>query len=127
MARLVQIVVDAVNPVTLARFWAATLEEFEARPYDDDEVARLAALGHTPATDPMVILDSAHLELCFQRVDDDPPRAKRRLHFDITTTDRSTEVALLQILGGTVAAHFNRHTWMRDPEGNDFCVVEAEA
>ena len=52
MARLRQIVVDCDTPSSLARFWAAALDGFGVRPYDDAEIARLAALGLTPETDP---------------------------------------------------------------------------
>lgn len=67
MGRLKQIAIDCATPSALARFWAAALDGFEVRPYDDDEVARLAALGYTPETDPGVIVDGPHVELCFQR------------------------------------------------------------
>jgi hypothetical protein len=26
--------------------------------------------------------------------------------------------------GATIRERFDSHTWMRDPEGNDFCVVD---
>ena len=42
MARLKQLVVDCRQPALLARFWAAALEDFAVRGYDDDEIARLA-------------------------------------------------------------------------------------
>jgi hypothetical protein len=68
MGCLRQVVIDCEQPSSLARFWAAVLEDFDVRPYDDEEVARLAALGHTPKTDPAVIVDGPHLEICFQKV-----------------------------------------------------------
>jgi hypothetical protein len=45
VGRLKQVVIDCATPSALARFWAAALDGFEVRPYDDDEVARLALLG----------------------------------------------------------------------------------
>ena len=45
VARLKQVVVDCAAPAALARFWAAALDGFAVRPYDDAEVARLAELG----------------------------------------------------------------------------------
>ena len=54
MARLKQIVIDCRHPARLARFWSDALEQFEVRPYDDEEIARLAALGFTPESDPTV-------------------------------------------------------------------------
>jgi hypothetical protein len=52
MARLTQLVVDSRTPASLARFWATALDDFEIRPYDDAEIARLAEMGRTPETDP---------------------------------------------------------------------------
>lgn len=57
MAQLSPIVIDCERPALLARFWAAALDGFEVRRYDDAEVARLGALGFTPETDPTVIVD----------------------------------------------------------------------
>jgi hypothetical protein len=123
MARLEQIVVDCHHPARLAHFWAAVLDDFEVRAYDDAEVARLAALGLTPDTDPVVVLDGPHVEICFQKVDP-PPVTKKPLHLDVATGDRASEIRRLVSLGASVRERFERHTWMRDPEGNDFCVVD---
>ena len=124
MARLKQIVVDCQTPSSLARFWAAALDEFEIRPYDDDEIARLASLGYTPETDPAVILDGPRLEICFQKAEP-APRSKTPVHLDIEATDRHAEVDRLIALGATIKERFDGHTWMLDPDGNDFCVVTA--
>lgn len=67
MGRLRQVVIDCEKPSSLARFWAAALDDFDVRAYDDEEIARLAALGFTPETDPGVIIDGPHLEICFQK------------------------------------------------------------
>jgi hypothetical protein len=72
MARLKQIVVDSRRPPELARFWAAVLDDFELRAYGDAEIARLAALGLTPDTDPVVIVDGPYVEICFREVDPPP-------------------------------------------------------
>jgi hypothetical protein len=123
VARLKQLIVDCEHPAALARFWAAALDEFEIRAYDDAEIARLAALGLTPETDPVVILDSPTLELCFQQVDV-VRTPKNPVHPDIVPADRQAEVARLVALGASVREAFDDHTWMRDPEGNDFCVTD---
>jgi hypothetical protein len=123
MARLSQIVVDCATPSSLARFWAAALDEFEVRPYDDAEIARLAALGLTPETDLVVIIESPHLEICFQQVELES-RAKVPIHFDIDAADGPAEVQRLVALGATVKQSFADHTWMLDPAGNDFCLVD---
>jgi hypothetical protein len=123
MARLKQLVIDARHPAALARFWVEVLDGFAIRPYDDAEVARLAALGLTPETDPVVILDGPGLEVCFQQVDVEPVR-KKPVHVDLDSADRAGEVTRLAALGAEVVEVFDAHTWLRDPEGNDFCVTD---
>ena len=125
MGHLKQIVVDCDVPSVLARFRAAALDDFDVRPYDDEEVARLAALGHTPETDPSVIVDGPHVEICFQKVDVERA-SKTPLHLDLTASDWLAEVERLTALGATVRRRFQSHAWMRDPEGNDFCVAAAD-
>jgi hypothetical protein len=115
-------VIDCEKPSALARFWAAALDDFDVRPYDDEEVARLATLGYTPETDPSVLVDGPHLEICFQKAGLEP-RSKVPVHFEVESADWVAEVERLVRLGATVKERFEAHAWMRDPEGNDFCVV----
>ena len=123
VARLTQIVFDSRLPSSIAAFWAATLDDFHVRPYDDAEIARLAQLGYTPATDPSVILDGPNgLEICFQQVDESV-RTKRPVHLDLCSDDWEGEVERLVDLGATLTAMFESHAWMKDPDGNDFCIV----
>jgi hypothetical protein len=125
MARLTQIVIDCTHPAALARFWESALDEFEVRSYDDAEISRLAQLGFTPETDPTVLVDGPHMELCFRRADDAAPiDTPRSVHFDITSADRHREIVRLETLGATVVEHFSQHSWMRDPDGNDFCIID---
>lgn len=124
MAHLKQVVIDCAVPSTLARFWAAALDDFDVRPYDGDEITRLAGLGYTPDTDPAIILDGPHLEICFQQVQLER-RSKTSMHFDIETADWQAEVRRLTELGAGVKERFESRAWMQDPEGNDFCVVAA--
>ncbi len=79
--------------------------------------------GLTPETDSVVLLDGPHIEICFQKVDL-PPLTKRPLHLDLRADDRAREVLRLVQLGASVEERFATHTWMRHPEGNDFCVVD---
>jgi hypothetical protein len=51
MATVREIVFDCERAALLARFWAAALDGYEVRPYDDAEVLQLAALGLTPSSD----------------------------------------------------------------------------
>jgi hypothetical protein len=121
MARLSQLVVDSRRPAPLARFWAAALDGFEIRPYDD-EIARLASEGRTD-TDPCVILDGPTIEICFQEVEV-PPMDKPPVHLDNSTPDRVHDRDHLVALGASIVQEFDHHTWMRDPEGNDFCITD---
>ena len=123
MGTLKQVVVDCRHPARLARFWADALDGFEVLSYDDAEIARLAELGLTPETDPCVIVIGPTLELCFQRVGVEDV-AKKPLHLDLAAASRKSEVERLVTLGATVKQEFDDHTWLLDPEGNDFCVTD---
>src|SRR5262245_10899500 len=127
MAKLKEIVVEAELPSALARFWAAALDGYAVRPYDDAEIARLAALGFTPETDPVVMVDGPGPALCFQKRR--PDIADRgRLHLDVAARDALAEITRLEALGAMVVRqHDERTTVMRDPEGNVFCIVQVDA
>ena len=124
MARLKEIVIDATVPSALARFWAAALDGYAVRAYDDAEVARLAAVGLTPETDTSVMVDGPGPTLCVHtRRDGIADRGP--VHLDLAAPDRSREIARLQALGATVWREADeRTTVMRDPDGNIFCVVQ---
>ena len=118
-----EIVFDCAQPAPLARFWADLLDGFEVRPYDDTEVARLAERGLTPETDPNVMVDGPDLKLCFQQTDTRSVR-KNKIHLDVIAADRAALVKRLCEQGASVVQEFDGSTWMRDPEGNDFCVTD---
>lgn len=122
MARLKEIVIDCDHPAKLARFWSAVLDGYRVLPYDDAELARLAALGLSPETDPSVMVVGPGTRLCFQlRQGERPPR--NRLHLDVAATDREAEVARLLVLGAALVRNGDGYTVLNDPEGNNFCVV----
>lgn len=123
--KLREIVFDCDHPATLARFWAQMLDGFDVRPYDDEEIARLAALGLTPETDPGVMVDGPGLKLGFQKTDPQPV-SKNKVHLDLTARSVDEAVAVAVKLGATVVERFDDSVWLRDPEGNDFCVTERE-
>lgn len=122
--RLREIVFDCTRPSGLARFWAAALDEFEVRPYCEAETAEAAALGLMPEDDPNVIVDGPDLKMCFQQVDSAGEK-NSKVHLDLTSADRRGDVERLVSAGATVVETFEQHTWLRDPEGNDFCVTDA--
>ncbi len=123
MATLDQIVFDSAHPAALARFWAQALDGYAVRAYDDAELARLAALGLTPETDPSVMVDGPGPTLCFHRVTE-PKSAKNRVHLDLAVPNRPAEVTRLLGLGATLKRETSGYTVLRDPEGNELCVVE---
>jgi len=121
LADLAEIVFDSGHPARLARFWAAALEGYAVRPYDEAEITRLARLGYTPETDPSVAVDGPGPTLFFQR-SEEPKVLRNRLHLDLTASDRTDEVARLTELGAHVRDEHDSFTVMLDPEGNEFCV-----
>ena len=123
MGTIREIVFDCERAPALARFWAALLDGYAVRPYDDAEIVRLAGLGLTPETDPVVMVDGPGPMLCFQQV---PGRRydNNRVHLDISVPDRTGAVRRVEELGGKVARVADGYTVMRDPEGNQFCLVD---
>ena len=103
MAHIREIVIDAGHPAALARFWAQALDGYAVRPYDDAEIARLAALGYTPETDPAVMVDGPGPMLCFQRTDE-PKVLRNRVHLDLMGSPRPQEIARLTALGAQLCA-----------------------
>jgi hypothetical protein len=108
-----QVVVDAADPEALGRWWARALdwvvvgddpEELEIRPAPD----RLPGL-------------------LFVRVPE-PKTRKNRLHLDFRPDDRDAAVARFLDLGATPAdVGQGDESWivLRDPEGNEFCVLSS--
>ncbi|MBX3707253.1 MAG: hypothetical protein KF911_11550 [Pseudomonadales bacterium] len=121
--RIDSVTVDAAHPTGLARFWAAALPGYAVRVYDATETARLAALGLTPETDPVVMVDGPGPTLCFQRMPGQTA-GRNRWHVDLRGGTVPDEVARLQRLGATVREVRDGWTTLLDPEGNPFCVIE---
>ncbi len=123
MAEIREIVFDCERSSVVAHFWAGVLDGYEVRAYDTAEIERLANLGLTPETDPLVAVDGPGPILFFQQV---PERktVKNRVHLDVQATDRRKEVDRLIALGASVRQEFDGRTLMADPEGNEFCVTD---
>ncbi|MDC9822455.1 VOC family protein [Devosia sp. ZB163] len=119
---LKEIVFDCHRAAPLARFWAGLLEGYAVRAYDDEEIARLAALGFTPETDPVVMVDGPGPTLCFHEIE--RGRVQGRIHLDVKVVDRNVEKARLLALGASVVREAEGYTVMADPEGNHFCLVD---
>ena len=127
MASLADIVIDCKHPASLARFWAAVLDDYEVAPYDQAELDRLAANGITDTEDDptvLVIPNGAGPRLFFQQVPE-PKSSKNRVHLDVRASDMATEKERLIELGARPADEQPRPTFivMNDPEGNEFCIM----
>ena len=115
---LENIVVDAVEPQQLGRFWEAALGCERLTDETDIFETRLT------------VEDGPVLDLCFPRVAD-PASEAPRLHLDLLGGDQQAqEVARLLELGGRHLDIGQRDVpWVvfADPEGNPFCVMEDRA
>jgi hypothetical protein len=114
-SRWSQVVVDALDPVRLAHWWAEVLG-YQVLTEKPDEVAIAAGPGLQP-------------ELCFLAVPD-PKDGKNRLHLDLTPDDQDAEVERLLDMGARHVDIGQSRTvnWvvLADPEGNEFCVLAAQ-
>jgi predicted enzyme related to lactoylglutathione lyase len=131
-SRLRDIVVDCARPSALAAFWAEVLD-YQIRPYDDAEIARLKAAGINDVTDdPSVRLDAPDggPGIWFERVPE-PKTVKNRVHLDVNLRPGET-LDWLVSLGATIIRPVGttpgqRWTVLADPEGNEFCAFLAGA
>jgi len=115
-SRLIQLCIDANDPLGLARFWAAALRWKIA-----DESAEEVSLRPT---------DGTSFELLFLPVPE-AKSEKNRIHLDLTTRsleDQADTVAMLIDLGGRHVdvgqTADDAHVVLADPEGNELCVIE---
>ena len=125
MARIADIVVDCAHPASLARFWAAVLDDYAVAPYDQEELARLRAEGiDDPEDDPSVLVEAGpgRPRFFFTRVPE-PKTVKNRLHLDLRAEDAVAELRRLTGLGARVVAELPHWTVLADPEGNEFCLL----
>jgi hypothetical protein len=121
MLRIREIVFDAAQPSRLARFWAAVLDGYAVRTYDAEEIARLAARGRTPETDPAVAIDGPGPTIFFQE-SSLSKHGRNRVHLDLEGGARPAEVRRLLALGATLRDEHSGYSVMQDPEGAEFCV-----
>lgn len=124
MAVIHEIVFDCDKPAELAAFWAELLDGYAVREHEEDDIARLIALDLNTETEITVMLDGPGPSICFQNVEGRRPD-NNRVHFDVEVADRATEAARLAEAGAAIERVLPSYTVMRDPEGNQFCLVEA--
>jgi hypothetical protein len=115
---LENLVIDAVQPQRLGRFWEAALGGERLTDEPEGFETRLTIEG------------GPVLDVCFQRVPE-PPSAPPRLHLDLLGGARQTEE--VERLLGLGARHLDIGQrdvpWvvLADPEGNPCCVMEDRA
>ena len=115
---LENVVLDALDPQRLGRFWEAALGGERLTDEPDGFETRLTVEG------------GPFLDLCLQRVAE-PPSGSPRLHLDLSGGSRQAEV--VDRLLGLGARHLDIGQgdvpWvvLGDPEGNPFCVMEERA
>jgi hypothetical protein len=129
MARIHDVVFDCPHPASLARFWAAVLDDHEVAPYDEAELARLRAEGiDSPEDDPTVVVRApgSGPRLFFQLVPE-PKTTKNRVHLDLACTDLDAETTRLVALGATVLARYDGWVTLADPAGDEFCLQARSA
>ncbi|GAA1032279.1 MULTISPECIES: VOC family protein [Amycolatopsis] len=113
------ITVDCADPWKLAQFWT----QVTGRPVGEDDKPGEEEIGIT--------LDSG-VTLLFIAVPE-PKTTKNRLHLCLTPdVPREEEVDRLLKLGATLHSDHRREDgsgWavLRDPEGNEFCVLRSAA
>lgn len=112
-ARWSAVTVDCLDPTRVAAFWSALLDRAPG-PTEEGWVY----LGHREDVLPRLV---------FQPVPE-PKAGKARLHLDIRVDEIEAGVARVLELGGSATGE--RHEYdagtvvvMRDPEGNEFCLV----
>ena len=115
---LENVVVDAVDPPALGRFWETALGTETLTDEPDVFETRL------------VVPDGPVLDLCFQQVPE-PPVELQRLHLDIRGAEEQQAVVERVLALGARHADIGQGQvpWvvLADPEGNPFCVMEERA
>ena len=112
-------IIDSVDPVPLAKWWAELLGwriTFE----QPDEVALEPPEGSRE--------DGVSPDILFLRVPE-AKQVKNRLHIDLRPSDQAQEVARAEALGArrVDVGQSEAVSWvvMADPEGNEFCILRA--
>jgi predicted enzyme related to lactoylglutathione lyase len=114
VSRWEQVVVDAEDPARLARWWAEALD-YRIVHEAPDEVEIRRALDELPG-------------LLFTPVPD-KKMVKNRLHIDLRPEDQESEIERLVDMGARPVDdghHDGDWVVLADPEGNEFCVLNAK-
>ncbi len=117
-SRLVELCIDANDPLRLAGFWAEALGGWTIE-QDDDGIE-------------LVPTDGTRFTVIFEPVPEEKS-AKNPIHLDLTTStldDQRQTVARLIELGARPVdvgqGPDDRHVVLADPEGNELCIIEPD-
>jgi hypothetical protein len=113
VAGIAALAIDCADPPALADWWRRLLGGTVE--LDDDGIATLVEPGG--------------LHIDFGRVPE-AKRVKNRLHLDLRTSDLDAATGQALALGATRADDvYDGGRWqvMRDPEGNEFCLLRPRA
>lgn len=117
-SRLCYFVIDCSDLDKAVEFWSAALDAAEE-----------AVSEQSRSVYRRLRLPDAEVRVLLQHTDD-AKSSKERMHLDIETDDVETEVTRLEALGATRWDHQQERGYdfwvMRDPWGNEFCVLQPE-
>lgn len=118
-SRLAQFVIDVADLDEGVAFWSAALHA-TPEPIDPNSESVYRRL----------ILPNENVRVLLQLTNDLKRSPKERMHIDLEASDVAAEVTRLEALGATRWDHQqerNHDFWvLRDPWGNEFCVLEPE-
>lgn len=110
---IVTVTVDTTDPVPLAQWWADQLGGEVKDPFDGF----------------FLIVSGGPVQMAFGKVDDPTP-GKNRIHVDLMADDLDAEVdRLVEAGAGLVERRGDdsfRWVTLTDPDGNEFCVAQAD-
>jgi catechol 2,3-dioxygenase-like lactoylglutathione lyase family enzyme len=122
--RIGELVLGCREPEVLARFWCEVLGFVELDREEDDGSVQMVEIGPREGwggPQPTIILSRR----------DEPEQGRSRLHIDVNATDRDQDAELERLLelGARPAdvGQTGEEGWhvLSDPEGNEFCLLEA--
>ena len=117
--RITELVLEAVDPELLARFWCEVLGYVEVGREDDGDIEIGPARTGFGGPQPTIVLSRT----------DQPKTGQLRLHIDVNATDRDQDAELERLLSiGARPADVGQtgeESWhvLADPEGNEFCLL----
>ncbi|MFE6223953.1 MULTISPECIES: VOC family protein [unclassified Streptomyces] len=117
--RISELVLECADPERLAAFWSEVLGYVELGREEDGSIEIGPAGTGFGGPLPTLVLSP----------NDEPRTGSRRLHIDVSATDRDQDAELRRLLAlGAVPADVGQtgeEEWhvLADPEGNEFCLL----